>query len=108
MSGTQIRAFRPLGVNRTVNIAVTTASQTLPIPDTPFGTRSVRMVNFGSQVIFIDFLNSGTVGNASVTNSIPLLPNTVEVFTIGNDLGSIITIAAATGSTLYVTYGEGL
>lgn len=108
MAGTFIRAFRPLGVNKTFSIAVTAASQTLVIPDTPFGTRALRLVNSGSQLIFVDFLNSGQAGVASVTTSMPLFPNTVEVFTIGNDIGSMVVIAGAVGSTLYATYGEGL
>ena len=108
MSGLQIRAFRPLGINKTINITVTIASQTLAIPDTPFGTRALRMVNSGSQLVFVDFINSGATGTASLTTSVPLLPNTVEVFTIGNDIGSMVVIAPAAGSALYITYGEGL
>ena len=108
MSGMQIRAFRPLSNNKTVSIAVTTANQTLVIPDVPFGTRALRMVNTGSQIVFIDFVKSGLTGVATVTTSIPVLPNTVEVFTFGNNIGSMVVVAPATGSTLYITYGEGL
>lgn len=106
MSSSQLRAFRPLGVNKTVLLAVTAASLSLPIPDVPFGTRALRVANIGTQTVFLDFVT--TVGVASVTTSIPLLANTVEIFTIGNDITALQAIAPAIGSTLYITYGEGL
>lgn len=103
---TQKRAFRPQGVNNTVNLAVTAASQLLAIPNTAQGTRSVRVVNSGTQTVFLDFVT--TTGTAVATTSMPVLANTVEVFTFGNDVTHITAIAAATGSTIYITPGEGL
>jgi len=106
MSTAQLRAFRALGVNKTVNVAVTAASQALTIPDVPFGTRSLRLANIGTQTVFIDF--GTTSGTASLTTSIPLIANTSEVFTIDNNITYVNVIAASTGSTMYATYGEGL
>lgn len=103
----QLRAFRPLGNNRTVSIAVTNASQSLTIPDTPYGTRAVRIVNLGTDTIFIEFQETATA--AAVATSMPMIANTVEVFTLPNDKLTIKVIGAAGGlSTMYVTYGEGL
>lgn len=106
MSGMQIRAWRSLGNNKTRNIAVGVTNQTLAIPDTPFGTRALRIVNVGTQTVFVELGLSTVV--ADVTTSIPILPGSAEVMTIPNDITTIATIAAATGSTLYFTYGEGL
>lgn len=103
---TQKRAFRPQGVNNTVNLAVTATSQLLAIPNTAHGTRSLRIVNSGSQTVFVDFVT--TTGTAVATTSMPLLAGTVELFTFGNDITHVSAIAAATGSTIYITPGEGL
>lgn len=106
MSTLQLRAFRPLGNNKTVSIVTTGASQSLTIPDVPFGTRSVRIVNSGTDISFIEFAQ-GTI-TAALATSMPMLPNTVEVFTIGNDITTLRVIGAAGANNLYVTYGEGL
>lgn len=105
MGSTNRRAFKPLGVNKTVNVAVTATSQLLAVPNVPYGTLALRMANVGTQTIFIDFVT--TTGTAVATTSIPLLANTVEVFTLGNDITHVSAIAGTTGSTLYITYGEG-
>ena len=106
MSGNQLRAFRPQGINNTVNVAVTTTSQLLAIPNTPLGTRSLRIVNSGTQNIFLDFVT--TTGTSVATTSMPMLPGSIEVFTFGNDITHIAVIAGAVGSTIYITPGEGL
>ena len=106
MSGLQIRAFHPLGNNKTVNITTTAASQTLAVPDT-LGTRAVRVVNSGTDISFLEF-TTATGAAAATTTSMPMLGNTVEVFTFPNDVTQIRVIGAAGGSVLYVTYGEGL
>lgn len=102
----QKRAFRPQGVNKTVNIAVTATSQLLAIPNTAHGTRSLRIVNSGSQTIFLDFVT--TTGTSVATTSMPMLAGTIEIFTFANDITHVAVIAAATGSTMYITPGEGL
>lgn len=103
----QLRAFRPLGNNQTVNIAVTASSQSLTIPGVPYGTRAVRIVNLGTDTIFIEFQDAAT--GAAVATSMPMVANTVEVFTLPNDKLTIKVIGAAGAlSTMYVTYGEGL
>ena len=108
MSGMQIRAFCPLGVNKTVNVAVSVVSQSLAIPDTPLGTRAIRLVVLGTQPIFIELVKQNRAAGATTTTSMAMLNNSVEVFTLPNDVTALVVIAAATGSTLYMTYGEGI
>lgn len=101
--------FQPRGAaalsatQNTANIAVTAAAQQIPLPLVPAEGGTMRLVNSGNQVIFWLY------GNLAVTtaNGVPMLPNTVETFSTppGTQLS---VIAAATGSTLYVTIGDGL
>lgn len=109
MSVTLLRAFRPLGQNKTVNIAVTTSPQTLNFGVVPFGTQAIRLVNNGTATIFIEF-GDPTISppTASAATSQPMLPGTVEVFTLDTTDTQISVIGSAAGSTLYVTLGEGL
>lgn len=107
-SGTQPAFIRVFGADQfiggsTANLAVTASDQTVTVTQTiPAKGCQARLVNSGTQVVFFRF--DGTT--VTVNNGIPLLPNTVEVFDIM--LGaSIHAIAAATGSTLYVTLGYG-
>lgn len=106
MSTTMLRAWHSLGVNKTVNIAVTAASQLLVLPDTPTGTRCVRLVNSGTAITFIDLVDNITQA-ASLTTSVPLLPNKEYYMTFGNDKVGIAVIGTV-GNTLYATPGEGL
>lgn len=108
MSVGQIRAFRPLGNNKTVSMLTTTGVTSVTVPDRPFGTQSVRIVNSGTDITFIELtVNPGAAIPAIIT-SMPLLGNTAEVFLFQNDLNFIRAIGVAGGNTLYITYGEGL
>lgn len=80
-------------------VAVTASSQDLTIPDHE-GLATVRIANIGNQTVFID------LNGAATTSSMPILANSVEVFDfgIGTDVSAI---AAAAGSTLYITVGRG-
>lgn len=104
-STAQLRAFRPLGNNKTVSIVTTTSGQTLAIPDL-LGTRAVRVVNSGTDISFIELAGSGIAAGPS--SSMPLLANTTSIFTLGNDQTTLRVIGVAGGNTVYVTYGEGL
>jgi hypothetical protein len=65
-------------------------------------------MNSGTDTIFIEMRNSGATAAAAAT-SMPMLPNSVEVFTISNETTSVQVIGVTGGvSTLYVTVGEGL
>jgi hypothetical protein len=96
---------RPFEVkSNTANLAVTTASQTVALNRAGIGTQSIRVVNIGTQTVFISIGGSGVT--ASLTTSMPILANTVETLTIQNEDTTVAAIASATGSTIYVTTGE--
>lgn len=92
--------FSPIG--DTVNVAVTASAQTLTFTAPPSGqiTGNVRLVNDGAVTVFVRF--DGVT--ATVANGLPLLPGTVEMF---GGAAAVSVIAAATGSTLYATCGQG-
>lgn len=95
--------FQPRGgANSTASLAVgTTAAPVVFAGVIPAEGVTVRLVNGGSQVVFLSF--SGT---ATLLAGMPMIPNSVETFSLPP--GSVISaIAAATGSTLYATLGDG-
>ena len=89
----------------TTALAVTASNQTLTMsPNGGSMTRSMRIAVIGTQTVFVAL---GTV-TSSVTTSMPILANSVEVFTLPAGLTTLSVIAASTGSTIYVTIGEGV
>lgn len=96
--------FQPItGAATTLNIAVTAANQAFTLPSPPANGCTVRLVNVGSQTVFWAYGGA----TAAVATSTPILPNTVEAFSLPGGVTAIGVIAAATGSTLYATIGEG-
>ena len=95
--------FQPSsGVNTTV-IPVTAASVTTNLASVlGYDGGTLRIVNSGTQTVFIVF-GAGT----ALVSSMPMLANSVETFGVSGVTTSITAIAAATGSTLYVTVGIG-
>lgn len=102
---TQRRAFRPLAA--TQNIAVTASSQTQTF-NYSLGTFAVRYCNVGTQTVFVLPSESSIPTAATVTNAIPIPSGQTEIFTSATGTINFTVIAAATGSTLYTTVGEGL
>lgn len=95
--------IRPFEIHNqnTQNLAVTASNQTLTI--TPgIGNRSIRILVTGTQNVFFSY-----GATAALATSTPLLANTVETFFLASDTTQISFIAAATGSTIYITLGEG-
>lgn len=82
-------------------LAVTGSSQALTLP-TPQGNRTIRILTNGSVPVFWKY---GT--GAAVATSTPILPNTVETFFLPNDVTQISFIAGGTGTTIYITVGQG-
>jgi hypothetical protein len=103
--------FQPRASNQnppagTVNGAVTGSVTQLTLGvENSAAEASVRLVNVGSQTIFWAY---GTEAGLTVANGVPMLPNTVEVFMLPPNTQTISVIAAATGSTLYATVGDGI
>lgn len=107
MSTPQLRAWHPLNQLTTVNQAVGTSSAFLDLSTTTPGTCAIRVANVGANVVFMEQVESAATA-ATVAASVPILPNTVEVFTFPNDKIGVAFISASAGNTVYVTPGEGL
>lgn len=101
-----IQAFQPAPTAAsTTALAVTGSSQTLTLsPNGGAMTRSIRLANIGTRTVFVAL---GTV-TSSVTTSMPVLANSVEVFTLPASITTLSVIAAGTDSTLYATIGDGV
>lgn len=102
---TQTRAWKPLFENDTVNAAVTGASAFLAFPKSPMGVRTARIVNVGAAITFVEFVENPATA-ASLTTSIPILPNSVMYMTAVNDEVGMAFIGTA-ANTIYLTMGEG-
>ena len=100
---TDINAFQPNG--STVNEATTASSQALALTGVGTGAHVV-ITNIGSQVIFVAF-GISTVTTA-VTTGHPILANSAQIFTVPQGVTHVAHRAAATGSTLYATSGQGV
>lgn len=98
-----MKNFEPTGA--TQNEAVTTAAETVSLAGKLSDKDgSVRLANIGTVTIFVTL--DGTT--PTVNNAIPLIANTVEAFSMPVGKLDVKHIAAATGSTLYVTPGRGI
>jgi hypothetical protein len=102
----QARASNQTPPAGTANGAVTAAVTQIALPaNAPNETECTgRFVNSGTQTIFWAY---GTQAGLTVGNGIPMLPGTVETFNIPAGVSTISVIAAAVGSTLYITLGDG-
>jgi len=98
-------AFQPmvLTANAAVLTTIVTITPAYATPN-PLQLCSYRLVNVGNQIVFFLFGASPAV---TVANGIPIAAGASETFT-GPPNSVIQTIASATGSTLYVTVGEGM
>jgi hypothetical protein len=98
---TQFRAFKALAATQTT--AVTNTNQNVAL-NWNNGTRTIRLCNIGTEVVWVNF-----DGVAAVGTGIPIPANQTELFIIGKDVTSYGVIAATGGAnSLYSTIGEGL
>lgn len=86
----------------TVNLAVTGSAQSLTVGAVPAGRTAVRVACIGTETVFARWGGAATTGA-----SMPILANTVEVFDLPEGVTTLSFIAADTGSTVYVTPGNG-
>lgn len=100
------RPFEPIGgVATTQSVAVTGANQEVTLSNIAANRNgAVRLSVEGTQKVFVAFGGADAV----VATSTPLFPNTVEVFSVPLGVTAINVIAAAAGSTLYITEGTGV
>lgn len=104
--------FQPSGAGQitvasSTTIAVTASAQQVTIPVVSSNGMTMRLANIGTQTVFWLY------GNLAVTASgtamgVPVLANTVETFTVPAGITQLSVIAAAVGSSLYVTVGDGM
>jgi hypothetical protein len=97
--------FQPTGgAASTVNATVTTSSAQISLGNAVGADGgSMLLTNIGTQTVFIAY---GTV-TASITTSMPLLPNTATVISAPAGITSLSVIASSVGSVLYITTGCG-
>jgi len=98
-------AFIPQANTVNVAVGVTSASVALGAVYGSTGGQ-VRLYNNSSSTVFVAFGNSTVT--AAVATSLPMAPNSVEVFTVPGQVAYVAVIASAAGGTLYATLGEGV
>lgn len=108
MSSLQLRAWHPIYPLATQTLVVTgAASQFIDLSTITPGVCAIRVANVGTAVVFVEQVENAATA-ASLTASVPVLPNTVEIFTFPNDKIGLAVYGSAAGSTVYITPGEGL
>jgi hypothetical protein len=102
-----IRPFDWMRYANTVNIVASAATQNIQLlPQPAVGHRSVRIVNSGTNLSWVQFGKDNTV-TAAVATSIPLLPNSELYLYVHNDETWAAIISTGAGNTVYFTIGEG-
>ncbi len=99
-----VRPFTVVGDTENMAVAATTAS--VAVTRSGMGLQALRLVNAGTQTVFIA-LGTSTV-TATTTASMPLVAGAVEIIALPKEVTHVAAIAGATGSTLYITTGEGI
>ena len=98
--------FTP-GATKVVTVAATTATVTLPTPRgdqvmvSSLSANAIAYINFGDSTVTV-VVPTGTQQNAT-----PILPGTVQTFTVPQTLTSVATIGTAANS-LFFTAGDGI
>lgn len=96
--------FEPSG--NTVSMSASAATANASLGAWPYsGGGNVRVTNSSNNLAFIAFATSAA-GAVSATTGMPILPNSVELFTVGRDQVYAVGVSAAT-ATLYFTPGQG-
>jgi hypothetical protein len=114
--------FAPAGPNATVSLSATPTpaavqfDNILPPAQAPTGNPSqaprrrastVRVINAGPSLAFIELIGANQQNSVSPGSSVPLLPGTERVFATGG-ADFLAAVTAAGGSAqLYATPGEG-
>lgn len=86
----------------TQNVAVAATATNTALNASHLSATGIRLVNIGSQTVFIELGQNGSVTAATVTASMPI-PAGNSIIVGASRLTNISTIAAAAGSTLYAT-----
>lgn len=96
-------AFRPSG--STVTLSATTTTSGAAIGGASPST-TIRLVSPPTNtLVFVEF---GGPSVTSTTAKMPILPGSIEIFLVSDDLTHIAGITASGSATIYVTPGEGV
>lgn len=87
--------------SETKKITVSTSSQTVDIPK---GSKTVRVVSNTSAICFVKA--GGSTASAASTDT-PILPSSVEVFTIDQQFTKMALIAPSGAGDVYFQFGQG-
>ena len=87
----------------TQTLAVTATSQAVTYPA---GNKTLVISNVGTQTVWVRSTPTGDT-SAATTADMPILAGQQRGLTVNMDYTRLAAIAAATGSTIYVTPGEG-
>lgn len=108
------KSFAPMGANVPAangapvaqgSIAVTTAVQQVPLSATSASDKNtIRIVVDGASSIA---WCCGINPLLTMSNGVPMLGNTIETFTIPDNVSQLSVIGSAAGSTIRVLIGEG-
>jgi len=107
-----INAFAKTG-NTVTFLANTTAPSGVQALSTTLGGNQYRIINSGSQVVFLGYGNSAAAAAANATvvtsssNTFPLLPGTDEILTFMPNAW-FTGITSSGNSTIYITPGDGV
>lgn len=99
-----INAFKPYD-SATVNSTLDGNSNRVALPYPARSNDVVKVANIGTSAAFIKIGDSAVA--AATTTSMPVLANSVEVFTL-NTGDTHVAIIGAAGSVVYVTMGTGV
>ena len=100
------QAFFPKKDNSTVSLAVTASNQALISGSGSTNGNQIRILNLGARTVWLEFGLPGASPVAAAATSMPMLANSVEVFSVSKHT-VIAAISDGTGNTIYVTPGEG-
>lgn len=100
-----IDVFSPMTPTVSIASVGTSSSNVARTLSGHLGGDEIRIANTGTAVAFVEFGES-TIA-ATTTTSVPILPNTVEVFSVNPVQTHVAAITVSGTTTLYITTGRG-
>ena len=95
----------PFGAGATYSLSVSNSTASVQVNLNATAQQQVRVVSIATNpTVFIKF---GGASVTAATSDMPILPGTVEVFTIGVAATYIAAITSSASGTLYITAGYG-
>ena len=98
-------SFFPTG--GTQSLAVTATSQVINLPAFGNPSRDLDVFVAGTQAVFLKFGQTGSAPTADTTTCLPVAAGQRIKLTVPANYRDLAVVAASTGSTVYVTPGNG-